>query len=61
MFAALMMLGVKVREVTNLGEPCIWLPSELMLFIDSSLPDSDRRDYADELLAEVAAQPPLLA
>lgn len=55
-FAAAMMLGVKVREVVDLGKRAIWLPTEMLLFIDQALPRREREKVADQVLARVAAQ-----
>lgn len=42
MFAALMMMGVRVREVWRLSEGSVWLPSRNLLLIDSELTKTER-------------------
>lgn len=56
-FAALMMLGVKVREVANLGERAIWLPRKMLLLIDQGLSGSEREIVADRVLPKALDLP----
>lgn len=53
-FAALMLLGVRVREVQGLSEQVVWLPDLQLLLVDSELSCRRRRRAADRLLAEAA-------
>lgn len=55
-FALLMVLGVRVREVRDLEEGHIWLPDDLLLFIDLSLHRADREVLASLLIAEAAGE-----
>lgn len=60
-FAALMMLGVRVREVVDLGKRAIWLPTEMLLLIDQALPCREREKVADQALRralKLPAHPP---
>jgi hypothetical protein len=56
-FAALMMMGVRVRETTDLDERVMWLPRQMLLLIDGALTCRERRSVADQLFTEVAALP----
>ena len=58
-FAALMMMGVRVREVCGLIEGNVWVPDRSLLLIDRDLPVDDRALVADELIQTVAAMPAL--
>lgn len=53
-FAALMLLGVRVREVRNLDEQVVWLPHLRLLLIDSELSECRRQRAASQLIGEAA-------
>lgn len=53
-FAVLMLLGVRVREVSGLDEGHLWLPRRRLLLVDSALPRWERRDIVDWLIVEAA-------
>lgn len=53
MFATLMMLGVRVREVCALAEGSLWLPSERLLLVDSELTTHERVRVNAHFLPEV--------
>lgn len=56
-FAALMMLGVRVREVADLSEQAVWMPRELLLIIDQGLSGPERERVADRVLPKAAQVP----
>lgn len=45
-----MMMGVRVREVRELGERAIWLPRKMLLLIDQGLTSFEREQIADDVL-----------
>ena len=54
-FAALMMLGVRVRNVEELQDGAIWMEDQRILFIDSALTHRERADLAQMLLPDALA------
>lgn len=54
-FAALMMLGVRVREVSDLIECAIWCSDSRLLLIDRDLSWCERELVADQMLSEAGA------
>ena len=50
-----MLLGVRVREVRNLVEGAVWVPDHRLLLVDDGMPEPERVNLADHLLAEAAA------
>lgn len=51
-FAVLMLLGVRVREVSGLDEGHLWLPRRRLLLVDAALPRDDRIELTDWLITE---------
>lgn len=54
-FAALMLMGVRVREVRDLEEETIWLPRQRLLIIDATLSPSRREEAACLYLPDALA------
>ncbi|WP_041546143.1 MULTISPECIES: hypothetical protein [unclassified Nocardioides] len=54
-FAPLMMLGARVREVGDLDEGALWVPQRRLLLIDANLSAARRAEVADLFLADVFA------
>lgn len=50
MFATLMMLGVRVREVVDLEEGSVWVPAKRLLLIDQGLTKDERERVTDRWL-----------
>ncbi len=53
-FAALMLMGVRVREVRDLDEGHIWMPRRRLLLVDVGLSRAERADLTDWLIPAAA-------
>lgn len=54
-FAVLMLMGVRVREVCNLDEESVWLPSLRLLLIDAAMSAEERGLTCCRILGQLQA------
>ncbi len=52
-FAILMMLGVRVREVRDLAEGAVWVPSIRLLVVDAFMSPADREATCRRILGQI--------
>ncbi len=53
-FAALMLMGARVREVRDLAEGAVWVEESMLLLIDADLTSAAREEVSRQTLGMVA-------